>query len=253
MTDPSSRLRWTLTGAIIGALITAALPSLAASVGDPMRLGDTNAIDQRTILRGNASGANLIVKNTGAAPAIFLQAAKNALRVKVEAGQSPISVNASAGTATNLSADRLDGLDSSAFAPSNHGHDPSTPMQAGDTAFGIFSMKAIPWGADGSILNSEVLTVTLPAPASEPLSPEDVNTAAYGVDADETCTGSAALPTAPAGKVCIYFSEDPGDSCQNEQGFVIQNHAYYGFSIAIAAVSGVGICVVSGVWAYTAP
>ena len=40
---------------------------------------------------------------------------KNVVKITAEAGKSPITVNAAAGTAKNLSADRLDGMDSTAF------------------------------------------------------------------------------------------------------------------------------------------
>jgi hypothetical protein len=124
-----------MAGVLVGALLVAMLPAVAAVVGDPLGLGEVNSIDERTDLKGKAKGANLQIKNTGNARAVTAKADKiavlakatsgpvalsakasrNAIKVKVDAGQAPIKVNASAGTATNLSADLLDGLDSSAF------------------------------------------------------------------------------------------------------------------------------------------
>jgi hypothetical protein len=118
---------------LVGAMMMAMLPALAAAVGDPLTLGEVNNIDERTDLKGDAKGANLQIKNTGNAGALSVKADKNALKakaisgpvainatasrnavkIKVDAGQSPLTVNAAAGTAVNFSADLLDGMDSS--------------------------------------------------------------------------------------------------------------------------------------------
>ncbi len=50
-----------------------------------------------------ASGEALVVKNPSGGPALGLQA---------DAGEAPLTVNADSGTATNLSADEIDGKDS---------------------------------------------------------------------------------------------------------------------------------------------
>jgi hypothetical protein len=124
-----------LTGVTVGALLVAMLPALAAQVGDPLSLGEVNKVDDRTDWRGRAQGAVVQVKNTGNSSAIAAKADKQAIvakatdgpvainakadrvavKIKVDPGQAPLKVNASAGTATNLSADLLDGMDSSAF------------------------------------------------------------------------------------------------------------------------------------------
>jgi hypothetical protein len=124
-----------LVAAILGALVVSVLPALAAQVGDPLRLGGVNKVDERTDLKGKAKGANLQIKNTGNARALSVKADKipllakstkgpvaisakasrNAIKIRVDAGQAPLKVNPSAGTATNLSADLLDGMDSTAF------------------------------------------------------------------------------------------------------------------------------------------
>jgi hypothetical protein len=124
-----------MAGVVAGVLVVAMLPAVAAVVGDPLGLGEVNSIDERTDLKGAAKGANLQIKNTGNARAlsakadkipllakatsgpvaISAKASRNAIKIKVGDGQAPIKVNAIAGTATNLSADLLDGLDSTAF------------------------------------------------------------------------------------------------------------------------------------------
>jgi hypothetical protein len=124
-----------MAGVVVGAVLVVMLPAVAAVVGDPLALGDVNSIDDRTDLKGKAKGANLQIKNTGNAAALSAKAdrnaikakatsgpvavnakaSRNAVKVKVDDGQSPIKVNPSAGTAINLSADQLDGFDSSDF------------------------------------------------------------------------------------------------------------------------------------------
>ena len=71
---------------------------------------------------GKANAATTVSKLTAsiAAPALTLvnqstEAAATALNITVASGKPPIKVNAAAGTATNLSADKLDGKDSSQF------------------------------------------------------------------------------------------------------------------------------------------
>jgi len=71
---------------------------------------------------GKANNATAVTRLTTsiAAPALTLvnqstDAAATALNINVAAGNAPLKVNAAAGTATNLSADKLDGKDSSAF------------------------------------------------------------------------------------------------------------------------------------------
>ena len=109
--------RHALAGLVAGALLMVAFPAVAASVGDALALGEVNKIDARTTLKGDPKGAMLQVYSTGKARAILARADRNALKVTVDAGQSPITVNGSAGTAKNLSADELDGMDSTEFLP----------------------------------------------------------------------------------------------------------------------------------------
>jgi hypothetical protein len=64
-------------------------------------LGHNNAIAKATTLVGKvATGSALVVKNPSGG---------SALGLKVSPSQAPLTVNAEAGTATNLSADKLDG------------------------------------------------------------------------------------------------------------------------------------------------
>lgn len=105
-----------VTSALVGLVIVglAALgvsaTALAAVPGDPFKLGRLNAIDRLTSLTGTSSTALLKIDNNGTGPALNLQ---------VESGNPPLTVNATAGKATNLNADKLDGLDASAFLPAH--------------------------------------------------------------------------------------------------------------------------------------
>ena len=97
---------------LIAAVLGLGTAALAAVPGDPLKLGQRNAMDTLTILAGSANDALLSVENgsPGArgAPA-------SALALKVAPANPPLRVNAEAGTATNLSADELDGKDAGAF------------------------------------------------------------------------------------------------------------------------------------------
>ncbi len=79
--------------------------ALAAVPGDPFELGETNTINNAlTTLRGsNAGGSMLVVDNDSSA------AGSRALDLRVEEGRAPINVNAGAGRAANLNADKVDG------------------------------------------------------------------------------------------------------------------------------------------------
>lgn len=104
--------------------------TLAAVPGDPLRLGVTNTINALTTVTGNVANRVLAVTNTNtgtSAVAISAETRSNtapairatnsgstggpALALSVRAGKAPIVVNSAAGKATNLNADKLDGLD----------------------------------------------------------------------------------------------------------------------------------------------
>jgi hypothetical protein len=89
---------------MLGVATTAAAHSGSAGL---FHLDHNNSVATvLTKLTGTLSGAVLTIDNNGTGPALNLQ---------VEPTRPPLTVKAGAGTATNLSADRLDGLDSSAF------------------------------------------------------------------------------------------------------------------------------------------
>ena len=115
------------TSAVVGLAVVLALVvgvSSAALAGnlDPLKIGSLkNVATKTTQLVGKvASGSAFAVNNPSGGPALGL---------RVNAGQAPLTVNAEAGTATNLSADELDGKDWQPEAWHNVGY-------TGEPAFG---------------------------------------------------------------------------------------------------------------------
>ena len=161
-------LRQWIAGALFGMVVMAAVPGIAAQVGDALSLGKVNRIDAQTELKGNAAGANLQVTNIGASPAISATAKKAAISIQVDRRRPPLKVNPSAGTATNLSADKLDGLDSTAFlqpsglAAAHSGGDVYIPLGTDDQ---IVKAVALTAPADGVVIvtSTTVATVSVTA------------------------------------------------------------------------------------------
>ena len=77
-------------------------------VGDAFNLGKLNTVNRISSLVGSTAGVMLKVDNNGTGPAMSLESG---------AGQTPLTVNSTAGTAINLSADKRDGKDSADFLP----------------------------------------------------------------------------------------------------------------------------------------
>ncbi len=99
-------LRGALVGGLVAAVVMLASSAFAGTgIGAVFNLGRSNAVDAKSTLKGTAA-KNLQITNTGTG---------SALGIKVGAGRAPIVVNSGAGKATNLNADKVDGLDASAF------------------------------------------------------------------------------------------------------------------------------------------
>jgi hypothetical protein len=88
------------------------------------------------------------------------------------------------------------------------------------------------------------------------------STAAPVGDADPACTGSAAGPSAPAGKVCIYVNSGTRDNT-TLTGFKLtaagtaSDADRYGFEVRMVNINAGGASGgtmrAEGTWAYTAP
>jgi hypothetical protein len=96
--------------------------------------------------------------------------------------------------------------------------------------------------------------VQLPGPAPADLTDATVNFANAGTaDADPSCTGTAAAPTAPAGKVCLYLTSAAGS------GTAVDGQAIPGLAgsrmgfVVHATNATLGQTGAFGTWAYTAP
>jgi hypothetical protein len=127
LTRHALRQRSAVTTAIVLALVIAGT-TLAAATGDPLKLGMTNTINAITTWSGAATSRLLQISNTSTAAgaralSLLSSAAASTLyvqntgtgpgiQISVAAGKPPLTVNGAAGKATNLNADKLDGLDS---------------------------------------------------------------------------------------------------------------------------------------------
>jgi hypothetical protein len=122
----SARLRRVALAVAFLVVVTAGTAA-AANPGDPWLLGVTNTIDSATELTGTVAERIVKITNEGTGRALSLLATTAAnsgtllvtntgdgvgVQIVVKEGARPISVNATAGKATNLNVDKLDGLDS---------------------------------------------------------------------------------------------------------------------------------------------
>ncbi len=96
---------------MLAVILGVATTALAAVPGDPFRLGQVNLVNVVSRLVGEVDGPMLVVDNDSPGPRA------TALTLQTEQNKPPIKVNAAAGTATNLSADELDGKDSNQILP----------------------------------------------------------------------------------------------------------------------------------------
>lgn len=90
------KLSFGVVGVVFGVVVGGGGIAVAAT-GGSFLLGKSNAANHATSLKSTGSGATLSL-------------------LASRAGQPPLSVSANSGKATNLNADKLDGLDSSALA-----------------------------------------------------------------------------------------------------------------------------------------
>jgi hypothetical protein len=135
-------------------------------------------------------------------------------------------------------------------------------VPSGDTIHGVVGGDFHAADADASDFGVDV---TLPMPAANPLSDDEVNVDVAGwtdaggqtqpttTDTNAACTGTPAAPTAPAGEVCIYVAG--ADHAFNLEGFSVlpgTGASPYGFKLKWDA-SQEGDTFVDATWAYTAP
>ena len=105
-----------MVGLAVVLALTVGLTSTALAgtgVGATFNLGKTNAVSAISKLAGSVAGPSLLIDNNSAAKGA------TALNLQVEAGKAPMKVN-SGKKVTKLNADKLDGLDSTAFTPKTY-------------------------------------------------------------------------------------------------------------------------------------
>lgn len=100
---------------ILAVVLGVGTMALAAVPGEPFKLGELNAINAASGLAGSVQAPMLRVENRFDAANVK---GGEALALKVAPGRAPLSVNPEAGTASGLSADELDGEDSTGFVSS---------------------------------------------------------------------------------------------------------------------------------------
>lgn len=103
----------TLGVAVMLALVLGVGTTAVAATGGNFLLGKANSARTVSKLTSGMAGPTLQLINKGAA------AAATAMNITVSPGHAPLTVNAEAGTATNLSADKLDDKDSTDFQQAN--------------------------------------------------------------------------------------------------------------------------------------
>ncbi len=99
--------------AVVVVAVVVALTSAGTTVAASLVLGGINTATNTTTLKTGKNAAVLQLTNTNANGGTSVKG----LGITVPAGRAPITVNASAGKATNLNADLVDGMDASAFLP----------------------------------------------------------------------------------------------------------------------------------------
>ena len=141
-----------------------------------------------------------------------------ALGLRVRPGEPPLTVNADAGTATNLSADKLDGKDSTAFVSAIDGKAPDADKLDGkdSTEFLGATAKA----ADSDLLDGKDST-------------EFLGATARAADSDKL-DGKDSTDFAPAGTATAYAARTEQTSMHNDPVDVVSKNVPAG-SYAINA------------------
>lgn len=99
-------------GVMLAVVLGAGTIALAAVPGDPFRLGQNNVINGAitSLVGARAGGAMMLVDNNSSA------IGSRALDLRTEAGRAPLTVSPEAGKAPNLNADKVDGREAASFA-----------------------------------------------------------------------------------------------------------------------------------------
>jgi hypothetical protein len=168
---------------------------------------------------------------------------------KAKAAQTATNATNATNATTAKNATELGGVAAS-------GYQRYGAIAAGQTVSGAFGC----YQEDADNVTGCTAVQQFPSPAPAALSNATVNFAAsvgsfVAGDADATCTGNVDSPTAPPGKVCLYFANlTSGGVNVNGLGNIIANtNGTRGFEVALTAGAATKSINLEGVWAYTAP
>jgi hypothetical protein len=137
-------------GVVLALVLGLATVALAAVPGDPFKLGKLNVINTTTTLQGGpptSTGLLRLQRTDGIGAVLRVEnnkpggIAARGIDITVPANQTPISVNPDAGTATGLSADRLDGQDQEDFLSASR-------------IYGKTALKTGPGGGDAVVFTA---------------------------------------------------------------------------------------------------
>lgn len=126
-----------------------------------------------------------------------------------------------------------------------------TVVASGETVRGTVGAQYPNPAADREFAAS----ASLPIPAPTGLDDDHVQVNGSTDETDDRCSGSAQLPTAPAGYVCIYLYS--GENSRNIEGFVwgfgLDGAQKLGFQLGWRSQTTQTVTYAFGNWAYTAP
>jgi hypothetical protein len=164
-------------------------------------VGQLNAVNAISRLVGEVDGPILMVDNDSVGPRA------TALTLQAERDRPPLKVNAASGTATNLSADELDGKDSNQILPLVRSQKDPTPFLS-DTVTGMSAQTnsvTITAPTDGVLMVFANVWLYNPGPAEQSFSArirldgeEETHTDASNVDPSRSA-GLAPNVTLPVG------------------------------------------------------
>jgi hypothetical protein len=154
---------------------------------------------------------------------------------------------------SDLQASVLDGINSTGFFQFG------STVPSGQTITGTFGDLGSP-NASGAATTSyqrEAVQFSVPAPADLTAAQINFAPSAAGGDDDATCNGTAAAPSAPAGKVCLYPTGNySGAQNGTGTGEIIRGSSgastRFGFQV-FSQGAGNAFSGFIGIWAYTAP
>lgn len=217
--------------AVILALVVGAASTALGANGQALVLGSaTNAATALTKLTGNVAGkpaVQIVNPNTAAG--------SQALQLLVAAGKPPLVVNPTAGKATNLDADKVDGKNAADLLPGG-------TLPAGATVRGTYELDGTASAANQLIGGDSISFVyALPSTPS-------VRFVRQGATPPAECPGTSSDPKAQPGFLCIYENTKSNIAADHPS---VYNLSRVGAGL-FARSTGAGAAFSGGRWAATA-